>query len=412
MSDIFITGVGMTQFGKQLDRSLKDLSADASIQAFADAGCGPSDIEAVFFGNCVQGHMEGQDMIRGELIARAIGIEGVPVVNVENACATASTAVHMASVYVRSGTADILLALGAEKMCSPDKALMFSAFDGAWDVHETARNRDILLAMGEGIAVPEGSASTQPYSVFMDIYAAMSRAHMKTYGSTQEQIAAVSAKNHVHSVNNPLAQYRVPYTVDAVLAAAPIVFPLTLPMCSPISDGAAAAVICNAAGLRKLGAARDRSIRILASVLQTSSERSPYDYDRHVTRLAATRAYATAGVDPADVDVAEVHDATAMGEIIEIEALGLVPPGEGGLAAERGDTVIGGRIPVNTSGGLECKGHPIGATGLGQIYELVAQLRGEANGRQVDGARIAVAQNGGGVLGVEEAVVAVTILGR
>ena len=246
----------------------------------------------------------------------------------------------------------------------------------------------------------------------MDIYAAMSRAHMKTYGSTQEQIAAVSAKNHVHSVNNPLAQYRVPYTVDAVLAAAPIVFPLTLPMCSPISDGAAAAVICNAAGLRKLGAARDRSIRILASVLQTSSERSPYDYDRHVTRLAATRAYATAGVDPADVDVAEVHDATAMGEIIEIEALGLVPPGEGGLAAERGDTVIGGRIPVNTSGGLECKGHPIGATGLGQIYELVAQLRGEATGRQVDGARIAVAQNGGGVLGVEEAVVAVTILGR
>ena len=212
MSDIFIAGVGMTQFGKQLDRSLKGLSGDAVAQAFADAGCGPADIDAVFFGNCVQGHMEGQDMIRGELVARAVGIQGVPVVNVENACATASTAVHMASAYVRSGAVDVVLALGAEKMCSPDKALMFSAFDGAWDVHETARNRDILLAMGEGVAVPEGSVSTQPYSVFMDIYAAMSRAHMKTYGSTQAQIAAVSAKNHMHSVSNPLAQYRIPYT--------------------------------------------------------------------------------------------------------------------------------------------------------------------------------------------------------
>ena len=412
MSDIYIAGVGMAQFGRQLDRSLKDLSADACARAFADAGCGREDIEAVFFGNCVQGHMEGQDMIRGELVARAVGMQGVPVVNVENACATASTAVAMATAYVRSGMADIVLALGAEKMCSPDKALMFSAFDGAWDVHETECSRETLLAMGQGVEVPEGSVSNQPYSVFMDIYAAMSRAHMRTYGSTQAQIAAVSAKNHVHSTHNPLAQYRKPYTVEAVLAAPPIVFPLTLPMCSPISDGAAAAVICNSAGLRKLAVSDDRAIRVLASVLQTSAERDPYDYDRHVTRLAAMRAYAMAGLGPLDVDVAEVHDATAMGEIIEIEALGLVPPGEGGIAAERGDTVIGGRIPVNPSGGLECKGHPIGATGLGQIYELVSQLRGDAGARQIEGARVAVAQNGGGVLGVEEAVVAVTILGR
>lgn len=412
MTDIFVAGVGMTQFGRHPDKSLKALSADACAQAFADADCAPADIEAVFFGNCVQGHMEGQDMIRGEIVARAIGIQGVPVVNVENACATASTAVHMAAAYVRSGAADIVLALGAEKMCSPDKARMFSAFDGAWDVHEVERNRETLLAMGQGVTVPNGSVSSQPYSVFMDVYAAMSRAHMKTYGSTQAQIAAVSAKNHVHSTHNPLAQYQVPYTVEAVLTAPPIVFPLTLPMCSPISDGAAAAVICNSAGKRKLAVSGDRMIRILASVLQTSSERSPYDYDHHVTRLAATRAYEMAGIGPADVSVAEVHDATAMGEIIEIEALGLVPPGEGGIAAERGETVIGGRIPVNPSGGLECKGHPIGATGLGQIYELVTQLRGEAGVRQIAGAGIAIGQNGGGVVGVEEAVVAVTILGR
>ena len=147
-------------------------------------------------------------------------------------------------------------------------------------------------------------------------------------------------------------------------------------------------------------------------MIQTGSDREPSEVEKHCTALAARRAYDKAGLGPADISVAEVHDATAMGEIIEIEALGLVPPGEGGIAAERGDTVIGGRIPVNPSGGLECKGHPIGATGLGQIYELVSQLRGDAGARQIEGARVAVAQNGGGVLGVEEAVVAVTILGR
>ena len=412
MTDIFVMGVGMTPFGKQFDKSLKMLCAEASSQAFSDAGCTAGDVEAIFFGNCVQGHMEGQDMIRGEIVARAMGISSVPVVNVENACATASTALHMAAAYVRSGAADVVLALGAEKMYSPDKALMFSAFDGAWDVHETESGRAQLLAMGNGVDVPEGTTSSQPYSVFMDVYAAMARAHMKTYGSTQAQIAAVSAKNHMHSTRNLLAQYRLPYTVESVLAAPPIVYPFTLPMCSPISDGAAAAIICSEAGRRKLSAAPDRALRILASVLQTGAARDPFDYDHHVSRLAANRAYAMAGVGPEDIGVAEVHDATAVGEIIEIEALGLTPPGEGGLAAGRGETARGGRIPVNTSGGLECKGHPIGATGLGQIYELALQLRGEAEDRQVPNARFAIAQNGGGVIGVEEAVVAVTILGR
>ncbi|MCZ0735638.1 thiolase family protein [Phreatobacter sp. AB_2022a] len=412
MTDIFIAGVGMTAFGKQLDRSLKHLGAEATGLALADAGAAQRDIEAVFFGNCVQGHMEGQDMIRGEIVARAMGIERVPVINVENACATASTALHLAAAYVRSGAADIVLALGAEKMFSTDRARMFGAFDGAWDVHETEANRDILLAMGEGVAVPEGTMSTQPYSIFMDVYAAMSRAHMRTYGSTQAQLAAVAAKNHVHSTGNTLAQYRVPFTVEEVLKAAPIAYPLTLPMCSPISDGAAAAVICNATGLKRLGGGRDRAVRILASVLQTGSERQPTDYDRHVSRLGAARAYELAGVGPSEMDVAEVHDATATGEVIEVEALGLVRPGEGGLAAERGETAIGGRIPVNPSGGLECRGHPIGATGLAQVHELTLQLRGEAGGRQVAGARLGIAQNGGGIVGVEEAVTAVTILGR
>lgn len=412
VNDVFIIGVGMTRFGKQLDKSLKELCAEATALALSDAGCVADDVEALFFGNCVQGHMEGQHMIRGEVVARAMGFSGVPVINVENACATAATALHMAASYVQSGAADIVLALGAEKMFSIDKVQMFSAFDGAWDVHEVDASRTRLLAMGQGVSIPEGTTTAQPYSVFMDVYAGMARAHMEKYGSTQAQIAAVSAKNHIHSVHNELAQYRSPYTVESVLAAPPIVFPFTLPMCSPISDGAAASIVCNAAGLRKLSGSRERALRILASEIRTGSDRDAGDYDHHVTKLAAVQAYEAAGVGPKDIDVAEVHDATAVGEIIEIEALGLVQAGEGGVAAERGETALGGRIPVNPSGGLECKGHPIGATGLGQIYELALQLRGEAGARQVPNVRIAIAENGGGVIGIEEAVVAVTILGR
>lgn len=410
MNEVYVAGVSMTPFGKQLNRSIKDLAAEALAGVLKDAGAERGDIEAVFYGNCVQGHMEGQDMVRGEIALREAGIEKIPVINVENACATGSTALHMAVSYVRGGACDIALAIGVEKMFSPDKALMFGAFDGAWDVHTVDHSRDLLISIGDGVPVPPGSTSDKPYSVFMDVYAGLCRLHMKTYGTTQRQLATIAAKNHRHSMHNPLSQYQRPYTVDEVMAAPPITFPLTLPMCSPISDGAAAAIVCNAAGLAKLGAAA-RAKRVLASVLQTGSSRAPADYANHVTRLAALRAYAQAGVGPADVSVAEVHDATAMGEVIEVEALGLVGPGDAGPAAERGELSLGGRLPVNPSGGLESKGHPIGATGLGQVYELVMQLRGEAGARQVDGARIALAQNGGGIIGVEEAVVAVTVLG-
>ncbi len=410
MNEIYVAGVGMTPFGKQANRSIKDLTAAALNAALDDAGARREQIEAVFFGNCVQGHMEGQDMVRGEIALREAGIERIPVVNVENACATGSTALHMAVSYVKSGACDIALAIGAEKMFSSDKALMFAAFDGAWDVHTVEKNRDLLMSIGDGVEVPPGSQSNKPYSVFMDVYAGLCRLHMKTYGSTQRQLAAVAAKNHQHSTHNPLSQYQQPYSIEEVLSAPPITFPLTLPMCSPISDGAAAAIVCNAAGLSKLGGAAKRAKRVIASVLQTGSNRAAADYAHHATRLGAQRAYAQAGVGPQDVSVAEVHDATAMGEIIEVEALGLVGPGEAGPAAERGELSLGGRIPVNPSGGLESKGHPIGATGIGQIYELVTQLRGEAGPRQVEGARIALAQNGGGIIGVEEAVVAITML--
>lgn len=413
MSDpIFIAGVGMTPFGKHLALSVKDLTRQAVAAALADAGGDKSQLQAAYFANATQGHMDGQHMIRGQLALRAMGLGGLPVVNVENACASASTALHLAIQHVRSGAADIVLAVGAEKMFSDDKVRTFAAFDGAWDVHDTEAGRARLLRMGEGVEAPAGTTSPRPYSVFMDIYAAMGRMHMREYGTTQREFAAVAAKNHQHSVHNPLAQYRDAYTIEQVLAAPPITYPVTLPMCSPVSDGAAAAIVCNAAGLKALKGDRARAIRVLGCALQTGAERDAADFEHHLVRLASKRLYEQAGIGPQDVGVAEVHDATAIGEVLQSELLGLVPMGQGGPAALKGETTIGGRIPINPSGGLESKGHPIGATGLAQVFELVAQLRGEAGARQVQGARIALAENGGGLAGVEEAVACLTLLGK
>ena len=411
MSKVYLVGVSMTPFGKQLDQSIKDLTALSVQAALEDAGCTPDQVQAAFFGNCVQGHLEGQTMIRGEIALGAMGLQGIPVVNVENACATGSTALHMAVSYVRAGLSDVALAVGSEKMFSPNKALTMSSFDGAWDVHATQENLSNLETLANATGAPLPTEDVRKHSVFMDIYAAMARAHMKTYGTTREDFAAVSAKNHNHSVGNALAQYRAPYSVEEVLNARTIVDPLTLPMCSPISDGSSAAIVCNDAGLRQLEVRHD-PLHIKACVLRSGSSRDPFDYGQHVSRLAGDKAYRQAGIVPDDIDFAEVHDATAPGEIIEIEALRLVPPGTGGQAAASGETEIGGRLPINPSGGLECKGHPIGATGLAQVYEIALQLRGMAGDRQVHGAEIGLAQNGGGFIGVEEAISSVTIIGR
>ena len=412
MTKIYVAGIGMTQMGKMLDRSVKHLTAEAVGEALQDAGADKNDLQSAYFSNATQGHMEGQEMIRGEIALRDMGIEEIPVVNVENACASGATAFNLAVQFLKAGEGDTSLAVGAEKMYSSDRERMFSAFDGAWDITTVEENTDKLLALGQGYAVPPGTTSDKPYSMFMDVYAAWSRHHMKIFGTTQRQIAAVSAKNHNHSQYNDKAQYRMPYSVDEVLAAPPITFPLTLPMCAPISDGGAAAVLCTDEGLKRLGVDQSRAIEVKASILQTGSTRSENETDQHITAKAARRAYERAGVGPEDMDVAEVHDATAMGEIMQVENLGFCDFGDGGAAAERGDTLLGGRVPVNPSGGLECKGHPIGATGLCQIYELTMQLRGEAGARQVESARLAIAENGGGLYGIEESVAAITILGR
>lgn len=412
MDTIYICGVGMTAFGRHLDKTVKQLTRTAVAAAMQDAGCKIANVEAAYFTASTHGYMQGQTFVPGQIALRSIGFEGIPMFNVENACASGSSAFNLAVQALKAGEQDVVLAVGTEKMYIDDKARMFGVFDSGWDIETVGDNQARLLALGDGVEIPAGTTSDKPFSVFMEVYAAFCRQHMRTFGTTREQIAAVCAKNHQHSVHNPKAQFRNTYTVEEVLAAPPITYPLTLPMCAPISDGSAAVIVCTEAGLQKLSGDSSRAIKVLASVVQTGSSRSAEDYQNHITAVAARKVYEKAGVSPADVDVAEVHDATAMGEILQAENLQLVDFGDAGPAAARGEFSIGGRVPINPSGGLESRGHPISATGLAQLHELVTQLRGEAGARQVEGARIALQENGGGLYGYEEAVAVLTLLGH
>jgi acetyl-CoA acetyltransferase len=411
-SDIYVAGVGMTQFGRHLDRSLQSLGQEALNAMLHDAGAGVADIGQVFYSGVTQGPLQGQSAVPGQVLMNKLGIRGVPMWNIENACASGTSAFQLAVQTLRAGGCDVALAIGAEKMNIEDKQRAIAMFEGGWDVASARENEARLLALGEGVEIPPGSESARPYSRFMAIYASMCRFWMKTFGTTQRQIAAVSSKNHMHSTNNPLSQYRQSFTVEEVLAAPPITFPLTLPMCAPITDGAAAVLVCNEAGLARLNGDRRRAIKVAATAIATPIPREPDEFQKAVCRRTAQLAYEQAGLGPDDVSVVEVHDATAMGEIMAVEYLGLTPLGGAGPAAAAGELSIGGRVPVNTSGGLESKGHPIGATGLGQIHELITQLRGEAGPRQVTGAKVALQENGGGSLGIEEAVVTVNLFTR
>lgn len=411
MTTIFLVGVGMTPFGKYLDKSVKELTREAVSLALADAGCTMDMVGAAFFANAAQSAMEGQYMVGGQIALRAMGFREIPIMNVENACASGSTAFHLACNYLTAGEADIALAVGAEKMYSHDKAKTFAIFNGAWDVNDVPGVTAKLLQLAEGVEPPPGKAGdTGARSVFMDVYAALAKAHMKRFGSTERQLGAIAAKNHRHSTMNPLAQYHNDMTIEEVLSARVVSWPLTLPMCAPISDGAAAAILCREEALERFD--RSRAVKVEASVLASGGDRGPDEVDKHICHIAARKAYERAGIGPEHIDVAEVHDATAFAEIVQAENLGFCEFGQGGWIAERGETSLGGRIPINPSGGLESKGHPIGATGIGQIYELALQLRGEAGRRQVEGARFAVAENGGGFHGYEEAAACITILSR
>jgi acetyl-CoA acetyltransferase len=385
MRDVYVAGTGMTRFAKQPGRGLKDLTAEAVNATMKDAGLAVEDVQACYFGNAVAGSMTGQEMLAGQFLLRPLGFGGIPVVNVENACASASTAFHLAWQAVATGAQDAVLAVAAEKMTHPDKARSFAAIGGSVDVETTPAD------------LPAGR------SFLMDMYAESALLYMERTGATRADLAEVVVKNQRHGKLNPAAQYGGELTVEQVLAAREIVWPFTLQMCSPISDGAAAALLVSAELCPP-----DSAVAVLASVVRSA----PLDGMTSVTSLAAAAAYELAGLGPADLDCVEVHDAAASAELVIYEQLGLAQPGDGPALIRAGKTRLGGTLPVNTSGGLLARGHPIGATGLAQIAEAVAQLRGTAGGRQVPGARIALTQNAGGWHGNDNVASVVHIFGR
>lgn len=416
MRDVYIIAVGMTRFGKHLERTEKDLVAEAFARTMDDMPeLKISDIQSVFFANTAWGFFNMQHAIKGQVALRPLGIEGVPITNVENACACGSTAVHCAYKDVASGMYECSLAIGMEKLYNQDKAKSMMAFNAGIDVSNMAGHMKLLRSMMDGLKldIPDddgGSGAGKSRSAFMDVYANWVRWHMATFGTTQRQLAVIASKNHFHSSLNPNAQFQNSMTVDEVLNGNPVIWPLTVPMCAPIGDGAAAAIVCSEDFLNKLK--NVRPVKILASVLGSGTNRKHDQVDLDIATRLSRQAYNIAGVGPEDIDTAEVHDATAFGEMHQCESLGFCPIGEGGSFAESGATKLGGKLPINTSGGLESRGHPVGASGIGMLHELVTQLRHEAGPRQVEGCRLALGENGGGNIAFEEAAMTIHILER
>lgn len=413
MTSAWIIGAYSTTFGHKPDQSHKDLTREAYEGVLADAARETgAEIEAVWFGNCGLAAL-GQSSIRGQvcfipLVRENRFPERVPMFNVENACATGSTALYGARSHILSG-GRLALAIGVEKLFTPG-ATAPPKMNGGGD----ALNPEEMIAyyrnMGERAGKP---FETRPdRSIFMDTYAMQAAYHMKRYGTTQRQIAIAAAKTHAFGVDNEKAQYRFALTVEQVLDDREISFPLTRAMCAPIGDGASALLVCSGDYLAGLDATtRARAVRLRGIGVSGGKYRQPEEVS--LTRLAADRAYAEAHVEPEDIDVAEVHDATSFSEIYQSEMMRFCPEGRGGpFIEEGGGRLDHGRLSLNTSGGLVSKGHPIAATGCSMVYELVRQLRGEAGARQRRGARLALAENGGGAIGFDEAVCFVTILER
>jgi acetyl-CoA acetyltransferase len=282
-------------------------------------------VKAAIFANTVMGYLEGQIFIPGPIVMRAMGFEGIPVLTVENACASGSTALWEAINFLRSGRGDVALAVGAEKMNVGARERQLGVFDAGWELATADESYARLMTYGAGIEIPPGTTTPDARSRFMDVYAAFARRHMRKYGMTQRQMAAVSAKNHMHSVRNPRAYFRKPFTPEQVLAAKPIIYPLTVPMCAPVTDGGAAALLCTGEAIDRYGFARPRAIRVAACELVSTWDRDTDDEEQQPTCVAARRAYEAAGIGPEDIDVAEIHDATAFGEVNQLKVAPAIP---------------------------------------------------------------------------------------
>lgn len=378
-----VAGVGMTAFGKHLDRRLSELAGEAAGAALEHAGADAGHVDLVVMANSMAGLLQDQESVRGQVALAGSPFAGKPLVNVENACASSSSAVQVASWALLAGAARSVLVVAVEKLFHRDKTATFRALASASDAPKTVENR----------------------SMFMDFYARRARHHMREYGTTVRQLAAVSVKNRGHGALNPLAQFRQQVALEDVLNSRMIADPLTLLMCSPVSDGAAALLLTRRRDL----APGAPAVAIRGLGLSSGDSAGP-EYE--TIRRTARAAYQAAGLTARDVDVAEVHDATSIAEIEACEALGLAERGEGGAMAESGAAGLHGRLPVNPSGGLLSRGHPVAASGAAQLAELTWQLRGEAGDRQVRNCVVAMAENHGGLVGDDVAVATVTILER
>src|SRR5713101_1822453 len=383
MRRVAVIGVGITKFGKH-DRTSAELFAEAAADAIADAEIAPSQIQALYFGNVTGGETEHQ-LHMAPLAATALGLPCIPTTRFETACATSHAAFRHAVMEIASGVSDIVLVGGAERVLNvpTDAATEYFAYCS-----------DATYEQSLGLTFP-------------GVFALIARAHMDRYGTTEEQMAHVAVKNHRHGTLNPKAQFQKEISLETVLRSPYVADPLKLYDCCPFTDGGAAIVLAGEEVARKRG----RAIWVLATA--AAADTMFLHEKRDLWRVAATEraalgAYRQAGKTPAEVDVVELHDCFTIAEIVATEGLGFFEPGLGGIAAEKGWTSVGGKIPVNPSGGLKAKGHPIGATGAAQIGEIVTQLRGEAGARQVDGARTGLVHT----LGGNAATVLVSLLGR
>ncbi len=380
-----VAGVGMTQFGKHIGRGVRSLAVEAIDEAMEDSGAVADDVERVYFGNAVAGIVTQQEMIRGQVALRRHRLNGAALINVENACASGGSALSIGYEAVQSGAAEVVVVVGAEQLNHVDRSRPFNALRGSTDIED----------IGEAEA---GKISAN--SLLMDFYAEVAQTYLDRYGAEPADFARVAVKNRNHAGLNPKAHLRNPQTIEDVLEARMIVRPLTLPMCSPTTDGAAALVLCSADYAARRGS---RPVELVAARIASGSTGEP------VAR-AAKAAFEASGIGIGDFDLIELHDAAAPAELIQYSEIGLCGEGDGPSLVRSGETSLGGRIPVNTSGGLLSRGHPLGATGCAQVVELATQLRGEAGARQVENARTALAINGGGWLDGSYALAVATIL--
>ena len=387
MKGVAIAGIGMTQFGKQVGRGVRSLALAAIEEAIAESGLASDRIDRIYFGNAISGIISQQEMIRGQVALRHQALGKVPLFNIENACASGGSAFSLACEAVASGAVEVALVVGAEQMNHVDRSRPFNALRGSTDIEEI------------GDSEP-GQISAN--SLLMDFYAAVAQSYLDGSGAELSDFARVAVKNRKNATMNPLAHLRAPQSLEDVLASRMIVAPLSLPMCSPVTDGAAAIIVCS----DRVAASLDHPVvQVKASAVASGAS-------GHPVGDAAAKAYSESSVGAQDFDVIELHDAAAPAELMQYHEIGLCAKGDGFKLIRDGVTDLGGATPVNTSGGLLSRGHPLGATGCAQIVELVHQLRGTAGARQVEGARMALAINGGGWLDGSYALAIATVLAR